>query len=140
MAGSATQYTQQHVLSHTLAYGAMTAPPAVYLGLALNASPPDATTAGTPPSDPAYARQSAAFVLSATPNIAQNSATVAYPAATTAWGSVGYFEVFDAATAGNRLYWGPLVDPADGVTPLPRTVQVGDIVRFSAGTVQITAT
>jgi hypothetical protein len=63
-----------------------------------------------------------------------------FPAATANWGPIGWFEIWSALTAGNRLFWGPLVDPTDGVTQLTRTVLGGDIVRFTAGVVQVQAT
>jgi len=142
MAGSATLYLEKAVLSHTLAYGPLAAPANVYISLALSATVPSATTPGAEVTGPGYVRQLAPFVASGTvANVAENSATIEYPpAGTPGWGTVGYFEIWDAQTAGNRLYWGPLVDPTDGVTPITRNVLTGDILRFSAGVIQLQAT
>jgi hypothetical protein len=141
MAGSATTYTERGVLSHTLAIAPLDAPAGVYLGLCLSAPAPTRSTGGTEVSGGGYVRMATVFALAANPdNMAANSATTEFPAATGLWGTLGYFEVWDAATAGNRLFWGPLVDPVDGVTPITRAVSVGDIVRFTAGVVQVTAT
>jgi len=52
------------------------------------------------------------------------------------------FMIFDsknAATAGNRLYWGPLVDPTDGTTPITRNINAGDILRLSANQLSVQA-
>jgi|SRR5215831_14096143 len=142
MAGSATVYLEQRVLGHTLGYQALTMPASVWLGL--TTSLPSATSAGQEVTGGAYARQQATFALSTgatvSPAMAANSATVQFPTATAPWGTVGWFELWDATTGGNRLYWGPLVDPADGITPITRSVQVGDIMRFQAGVIQVQAT
>lgn len=140
MPGSATLYTEQGVLGHTLAFATMAHPTGVFIGLAASAPPPTAATAGSEITGGAYARQPVTFALSTPSNMAANSATLEFPPATATWGTIGYFEVWDALTTGNRLYWGPLVDPADGVTPITRNVMSGDIVRFSAGIIQIKAT
>ncbi len=141
MPGSATLHTEQGVLGHTLGFAAMAHPAGVFIGLSAATPPPTSTVPGVEVVGNGYARQSAVFALLSTPpNIAANSATLQFPAATAAWGVIGFFEVWDAATAGNRLYWGPLVDPVDGITPVTRAVLGGDIVRLSAGTIQVQAT
>lgn len=140
MPGSATLFTEAAVLGHTLGFAAMTMPTGIYVALCLAAPTPDSTTGGIEPTGGAYARVPAVFAISTTPNIAANTATLSYPTATAPWGGLGWFELWSAATGGNRLYWGPLVDPVDGITPITRTVQTGDIVRLSAGAVQVRAT
>lgn len=141
MAGSATVYVERGVLGHTLAIAPLTAPAGVWLGLCLSTPAPTRSTGGTEVASLGYARVATVFALLANPdNAAANSVTVEFPPATGAWGTIGYFEVWSAATAGNRLYWGPLVDPVDGVTPITRNILPGDIVRFSAGVVQVLAT
>ena len=140
MPGSATTYTETGVLGHTLAFAPMTAPTGVFVALCMATPPPSAATGGQEPVGGAYARQAATFALSTPTNMAANTATLAYPAATAAWGAIGFFEVWSAVTGGQRLYWGPLVDPVDGITPIVRAVLGGDIVRLQAGSVQVTAT
>ncbi len=141
MAGSATVYTERGVLEHTLAIAPLASPGTVYVGLCAATPAPTRSTGGTEVATLGYARIAIPFALLDDPNnMAANSATVEFPAALTAWGTVGWFELWDALTVGNRLYWGPLVDPADGVTPITRNIQTGDIVRFSAGVMQIVAT
>lgn len=139
MPGSATTYLQGRVLSHTLAYGPMTAPTGIYIGLCLAAPPPTAGTGGVEVLGGSYARIPAVFAITGTANIAANTVTLSFPTATANWGSIGWFELWDALTAGNRLYWGPLVDPVDFVTPVTRNVLSGDIVRLAAGSVSVQA-
>jgi hypothetical protein len=140
MPGSATSYLRTKVLGHTLAFAAYAEPTAIYLGLCTTATPPTATAPGSEVTGGAYARMAAtwAMVVSRT-DLAANAATLEWPAATAPWGTLGYAEVWDAATAGNRLYWGPLVDPTDGVTPITRTIAVGDIMRISSGNFTVQA-
>jgi hypothetical protein len=141
MSGSGTLGLEQAVLGHTLAFAPMVAPVQVYvaLDLAPPAVPPSEAAPGTEAVGVGYARMPATFALIATPaNIAANTATIEFPAAGSAWGTIGYFELWDAPIGGNRLYWGPLIDPA---TELPTTITVGsgDIVRFSPGALAVQA-
>lgn len=141
MAGSASQWLEQQVLGHTLGFKAMPAVTQAWIALCLATPTPTSTTPGTEVTGAAYARQQTTFALLTAPaNIAANTATAEFPAAGTAWGNVGFFEVWSAQTAGSRLYWGPLVDPADGTTPITRDIQTGDIMRFTAGVIEVQAT
>ena len=140
MPGSATDYLRQRVLSHTLSFGAFAMPTAVYVGLCTSA--PTAITGGTEiaTGGTGYARQHPTFALSSgRTDLAVNTATVEFPPATTNWGAIGYFELWDAVSAGNRLYWGPLVDPTDGVTPIIRNINAGDILRLSVNQLSVQA-
>ena len=138
MAGSATLYLEQKALGHCLGFAAFTMPVAVYVGLCTTA--PTSTTGGAEVAGGGYMRQQGTFaLLSNPPNVAANSATIQYPAATAAWGGVGWFEIWDAATSGNRLFWGVLVDPTDGITPIVRPITTSDILRFQAGVLQVQA-
>jgi hypothetical protein len=138
MSGSATDYLETQVLQHTLGILAMPMPATLYLVLCTTV-PSDATP-GTEVTGGGYVRMHATYGLVAgRTDAAANLLTIEFPAATTAWGTVGWLEVWDAASAGNRQYWGPLVDPTDLVTPITRAVQAGDIMRIPAGTHVITA-
>lgn len=140
MAGSATLTLQQGVLGHTLGFAALPETVNIYVALCMAATPPTATTAGAEVSGGGYVRQAAVFaLLSGSSNVAANTLTLEYPPAAADWGAVGYFELWSAITGGTRLYWGPLVSPVDGVTPITRNVLTGDIVRFSAGVIQVQA-
>jgi hypothetical protein len=140
MPGSATSYLRQNVLGHTLNFATYARPAGVYVGLCT--SLPSATAGGIEVSTAGtgYARQAAAFALSVgRTDLAVNTATVEYPPATTNWGAIGYFELWDALTGGNRLYWGPLIDPTDGVTPVTRNINAGDILRLSVNQLAVQA-
>lgn len=137
MSGSASIDLERSLLQHSLAITPMSALGRVYVALCQTA--PTETTGGIEASGGGYVRTPATFAMMASPaSAASNAATVEFPVATTAWGTLGHFEIWTAATGGTRLYWGPLTDPADGV-PIEMDVAAGDIVRFSAGTLFIQA-
>jgi hypothetical protein len=139
MSGSATIGTEQGVLGHTLGFAPMAFPAQVFVGLCAAAMPPSETVQGIEVFGGGYARVPAQFALIDTPaNIAANVTSMEWPIAAAAWGTLGFFELWDAATGGNRLYWGALIDP---ITELATTITVlaGKIVRFSAGTLAVQA-
>ena len=134
MSGSASLGVEQAMLSHTLGIGPVAAVSRAYVALCLASLVPDERVRGVEVSGNGYARMAASFqVLVSPPNMAANTTTVAFPIAAAPWGVLGYFELWDASTGGNRLYWGALVDPADGTTPITLSVSAGDVLRFSAG-------
>jgi hypothetical protein len=138
MPGSATDYLETQLLQHTLRIAPMPEPAAIYMVLCLTA--PTDSTPGQEVSGGGYVRMAATFALvSGRTDAVANTATVEWPPAGTAWGTVGWAEIWDAATAGNRLYWGPLVDPTDMVTPITRVIQTQDIMRVPLGSYLITA-
>lgn len=137
MPGSATDYLETRVLQHFLRIAVIPQPAGLYL--ALCTTPPTDTAQGAEVAGGAYIRQSCVFAMTAQPGAAGNTATVEYPIATGAWGTISHLEIWDAITAGNRMWYGPLVDPADGVTPITRDIGVGDILRLPAGAVVVTA-
>ena len=143
MSGSASLTVEQSVLGHTLAFAPMTAPTQVFVALCRAASPPSASVLGTEVSGAGYGRTRATFgLVSTSANTAANTTSIEFPMATggTAggWGTIGYFELWDAAVAGRRLYWGQLLDPS---TSAPTTLAVlsGDVVRFSPATLSVQA-
>jgi len=112
--------------------------------IALVTTTPTAAAAGTEVTGTGYARQ--AIALSATTMAAtnadasttspssgttgktSNNAIVNFGTAGAAWGTVTYYEIWDASTAGNRLFFGPLVD--SGGAPTSRSISSGDPVSF----------
>jgi nitrous oxidase accessory protein NosD len=141
VSGSASLGLEQAVLGHTLGFAPMTAPTQVFVALCL-AAPAAAPAEGTPGTEVSglgYYRTPAVFALATSPaNMAANVAVVEFPIALAAWGTVGYFELWDAQVGGNRLYWGQLIDHTSGV-PAILTVASSDIVRFSPGTLGVQA-
>jgi hypothetical protein len=81
----------------------------------------------------AYARQGPTTFASAgnNPTVASNSAIITYAAATAPWGTIGFFGVWDAATAGNFR--------GSGAVTTPKAVNTGDTARFAANSLTITA-
>jgi hypothetical protein len=135
--GSGTTYLEGKVLGHSLGFAAWTPPPSlIFVGLCT--SQPSATTPGAEVAGGAYVRLTGTFAISATPNVAVNTATIEWPAATNSWGALGWFELWDAQTAGNRLYQGTLIDPVTGL-PVTRVVTAGDILRIPAGALAVRA-
>jgi hypothetical protein len=138
MSGSATDYLENAILQHTLRMQVMAMPPGCFVALCV--TPSSDSTAGTEVVGGGYVRLLGQFRMVVGRNdAAANSFTLEWPAATAPWGAVGWLEVWDAVTAGNRLYWGPMVDPVDLVTPILRLIQTGDILRVPAGGLLITA-
>jgi hypothetical protein len=139
LSGSATDYLEAAAVSHVLGITALAMPIAIYVGLCATAPPPtDATGGAEPGATGGYVRVQATFALGSgvTPTTATNSAIVQFPVATADWGALGYFELWDAASAGNRLFYGTLVDPSTGAAS-PRTILNGDQARFAPGTLAV---
>ena len=90
-------------------------------------------TGGSEVTGGAYARQGPiAFTdTGSNPTVSSNSAIVTFPAATAAWGTVGFFGVWDAATGGNFR--------GSGAVTTPKAVGIGDTARFAAGALTVTA-
>lgn len=139
MAGSATNYLRTKVLGHTLGFAPFVMPPQIFLGLCT--SLPSAATGGTEVVGGGYARKQSIFAMDGggRPDLAVLTTTIEWPPATTNWGSVGWFELWDAISGGNRIYHGELVDPANANIPMIRPVVVSDIVRIAAGTLRVQA-
>ncbi|MGE3795914.1 MAG: hypothetical protein AB7I38_18590 [Dehalococcoidia bacterium] len=125
MAGKST-YLTDALLNHVLRNTTYTPPSTVYAGL-FSAAPSDAG-GGTELSGSGYARQ--AVTLGApeagTPTGRQckNAGAVTFGPATADWSEATHFGIFDAATAGNLLYWASLASS--------RTVLNGDTGSFAA--------
>jgi hypothetical protein len=79
-----------------------------------------------------YARQGAVAFTNAgnNPTVASNSAIVTFPTATSAWGTISFFGLWDAATAGNFR--------GAGSVATAQPINIGDTARFLANTLTIT--
>ena len=80
-----------------------------------------------------YARQGPVTFASSgnNPTVASNSAIVTFPTASAAWGTLTHFGIWDAASAGNFR--------GSGALTTSKTVASGDIARFIANALSITA-
>lgn len=120
-------------------------PPVVYVAL-YTAAPSDAG-GGTEVSGNGYARVKAAAGASQAltdwkstqnDNLASsgnsgnttNTNAINFPTPTAGWGTVTHFALYDAATGGNELFWGPLT--------IAKTINQADTVTFPAGTLSVT--
>jgi len=121
-----SDYLENKVVGHVFGGSAYTAPSTLYV--ALYTSAPSDTGGGTEVSGGAYARQTAAFTISA--DTASNTSAIEYPTATANYGTVVAVGVFDALTSGNLLAYGNLTTS--------KTVSNGDVFRFNAGAIDIT--
>jgi hypothetical protein len=125
-----TDYLENAVVNHVLRNTSLTSPTSVFVGLTSTATT-DAG-GGTELSGNGYARQQVTFgaptQVGGAAEVA-NSGEVLFPQATAAWTQATHFFIADAATAGNRLYHGPLATP--------RTAGLGDQIRFQAGTLKV---
>jgi hypothetical protein len=99
-------YLENALLNAVLRNTAYTSPATVYVGLfttQCTASGPGAEVSGG-----SYARQAVTFSAPSS-GATSNSGTVTFPTATANWGTLVSWAIFDAATAGNMLFFGSLV-------------------------------
>ena len=64
------------------------------------------------------------------PTVSSNSSILNFSAATAAWGTISYFGIWDASTAGNFR--------GSGAISTPKAVNNGDTASFGAGSLTIT--
>ena len=134
---SFSNYLENKVLNHVFGGTSYSAPATLYVGVFTTAA--SDTDLGTEVSGGSYARQSVAMTVSGTsPTQAANNAAIEFPEATASWGTITYAGIFDASTGGNMLAWAQLTDPIDAVTPLPKTITTGDILRIAPGNIKVT--
>lgn len=81
-----------------------------------------------------YARKSISFVVSG--NRASNGSEVSFATATSLWGGLTHFAIFDRVTGGNLLFHGAL--ETNGGVPFTYTMNSGDSFRFPINSLSIT--
>jgi len=72
---------------------------------------------------------------SGTNGTTSNNAVVDFGTAGSSWGTASHWELWHAATSGNRLFYGEIVD--GGGTPAPRSIASGDPVSFPISALRI---
>ena len=138
-----TDYLENKIVDWLLRAQAFAPPVTSYVGL-FTAGPSD-TGGGTEVSGNAYARvaitsalanwagtQSAASTIasSGTNGTTSNNGTITFPTPTpSGWGTVVAFGVFDAASAGNLLFYGTLT--------VSKTINPGDSITFPAASLSL---
>jgi len=121
-------YLDNAMLNAVLANTAYTSPATVYV--ALFTATPGPSGGGTEVSGNGYARQPVTFGAPANGSMT-NSSTCTFPQATGGgWGTIGYFGIFDNASAGNLLYYGALT--------ASKTINSGDQLQFAVGGITVT--
>ncbi len=127
---SFSDYLENSLLNHTVGKAAYIMPTA-YVGLSTTNPLEDATGLAEPVGS-AYARIATGALdwNSAAAGSIDNANTITFPTATGAWGTVTYFAIFDALTAGNML--------TSGVLTISKTIGNGDTASFAPGQITIT--
>jgi hypothetical protein len=128
---SFSDYTENLALNYLFTTNAVTRPTAWFVGL-FTAAPTDAG-GGTEITGNGYSRKATGTisVSGTTPTIATNNAAIEFDPATGGnWGTITHVAIFDAATSGNMLGWAQLTSS--------RTINNGDVLRISAGDLDIT--
>jgi len=126
MANNLCDFAENKIIDHCLGTTTWTKPTAVYLGL-FTADPGEAS-GGTEVSGGSYARQAVAFNAAAS-GATDNTAEIAFPVATAAWGTITHVVIFDAVTAGNRIWHGPLA--------AEKIIGIDDQFKMAAGALDV---
>lgn len=126
-----SNYLEKKLLEAAFRNVAYTPPTTVYVALFTTAPAGDGT-GGVEVSGGAYARQAMAFTAATggSPASVANSALIQFPTATAAWGTIVAAGLYDAATGGNLLEYGPLT--------ANKTVGIGDVFSFPANSYSVT--
>ena len=124
-----SDYLEAKILDHVLSTTAYTMPSGVFVGLSTGSFGDD--NSGTELSGNGYARQGDVAFDAASGGVSDNTSNIEFPAATGSWGSVSHFGIFDASSSGNLLIHGALTSA--------KSISSGDILRISAGDLDVTA-
>lgn len=136
MSNSFSAPLEQWLLQHVFGGIAYPAPSVHYVAAFTVA--PQFVGGGTEVTGGGYVRMQVTFTApQGTPPSVQNAQPVQWAAATASWGIIGSVAIMDAATAGNILASALLVDPADGVTPVAKQIDQGDIFRIGMGALSV---
>lgn len=148
MAGM-TNYLRNKVVDWLHRGQAFTPPTTMYVRLCSTA--PSAAAAGTELTGTGYAAEAIASTSAAwaatnadgsttvpssgTNGTTSNNGVIDFGTAGSSWGTASHWELWDAATSGNRLFYGEIVDGAG--TPAPRSISSGDPVSFSVSALRV---
>lgn len=129
MANNLSNYAEKLLLDFLMTASTATRPSARYL--ALFTSDPAEDGSGTELSGDGYSRQAVTFDDASSPGgTTQNSNAPSFTASGGNWGTVSHVAIFDADTAGNMLWYGPL--------DTSRVVNDGDTISFAIGDIDLT--
>lgn len=134
--GKISTFLANKLLDHVF-NAAYTPATTVYLGLS-TANPTDDGSGLAEPSGAGYARQAISFSAAASRRVTQ-SAIVAFLQATGAWGVITHWAIFDAATGGNMLAYGALVESKQVVSGNTPSVAAGEVwIEVTTGAMSTT--
>ena len=121
--GAFSNYLEDKIVEHFLRNNSTTPPAAVYVGLFQ--SDPGEAVGGTETAYTNNARQIATWTALDANGQTKNAATITFPANGNASASVTITHIclFDAATAGNRLFYAEM--------SAPKTLSPGDVLSFA---------
>lgn len=125
---ASSQYLAEALLAYMLQNPATPIAKPATIYMALCTTVPTSATAGTEVTGGGYAR--VAVTTSATnftiaTNVATNGIALTFPRASASWGTVVAYQFYDAATAGNPLFYGTLTTS--------QTINAGSTPSFAAG-------
>jgi len=131
---SFTNNLEAELLDHIFTDGAYSPPATLYIGLSTS-TPTEAGGNISEPSGNGYDRKSVAAAdmdaaVEGGPSSKDNGSELAFDQATGSWGTVTHFVVFTASSGGTALMFGSLTTS--------KTIDNGDVARFSAGDFEIT--
>lgn len=141
MAGSFSNFLENKLLDQLLGGVAYTFPATIYIGLATAISGDGTTFTEVSTSGTGYARITVTAnqtnFPAAVSGSTSNGVAFSFPTATTAWGTIVAFGVFDSGTvgSGNLLLWGDIV--VSGV-PTPKAIGAGDTASFGINGLTVT--
>lgn len=119
-AGGLSNYLANEILDHVFKVGAYSQPANIYVALSYE-TVNDATTGSSieEPSDASYARVNVNTWDAAVAGISYNTAQIDFNTVVNSWGDITDVALIDAASGGNVLFYGKLLDiirALDGVT------------------------
>lgn len=125
--GAFSNYLEEKIVEHFLRNNSITPPTTVYVSLFQ--SDPGEATGGTETAYTGYARQSSAWTALDANGQTKNTASISFPANGNASASVTitHIALYDAASAGNRLFYAEL--------SAPKTLSPGDVLSFAANAI-----
>jgi hypothetical protein len=129
-----SDFLEGKILDHMLGGPDYVRPATVYVALFTVAPTADAGTGGTEVSVGAYARvavtNDATNFPAATGGVKSNGTVITFPTATAPWGTIVAFGIYDAASAGNLLFW--------NVVTANKVITTNDIAQFPIGSLVFT--
>jgi len=130
--GSLAVYAENKVLDHIVGKSSFTMP-SIWLALFTVTPTHEDGTGGTEASAGNYIRKSTAAGdwATASAGAIQNSGDITFiECATTDWGTINGFALYDSESGGNMIGWGAL--------GTAKPISIGDTAKFAAGDLDIT--